>query len=79
MLSILQRWPFIIETLEELDPDSMSRGELENLIFAYARTDAFGRARETLGLHCALYNDNGARMLRQQLTIQFPGLRGADS
>ena len=79
MLSILKRWPVIIETLQELDPDAVSRGELENLIFAYARTDVFGRARETLDLHCGRYNDNGARMLRQQLTAQFPGLGGADS
>ena len=79
MLSILESWPVIIETLQELDPDSVSRGELENLIFAYARTAAFGRAKETLDFHCARYNDNGARMLRQQLTVRFPGLRGVDS
>ncbi len=79
MLSVLERWPVIIDTLQELDLDAMSRGELENLIFAYARTDEFGRARDALALHCGRYNDNGARMLRQQLTAQFTGLGGADS
>ncbi len=79
VLSILQRWSVIIDTLEELDPDSVSRSELENLIFAYAKTDAFGLAKSTLDLYRDRYNDNGARMLRQQLTVQFAGLRGADS
>lgn len=79
LLSVLGRWAGIVETLEELDFGVLSRGELENLIFAYAKTYEFGQAREALVLHCGRYNDNGARMLRQQLTAQFPGLGGADS
>ena len=78
MLSMLERWSVIIDTLQELDPNAMSRGELENLIFAYAKTDALGRAKETLALHRGQYDDNGARMLRQQLTVQFPSLSGVD-
>lgn len=78
-LSILQRWPVIIDTLKDVDPDSMSRSEMENLVFAYAKTDACGRAKSTLDLYCNRYNDNGARMLRQHLTVQFAGLRGANS
>ena len=79
LLSALGRWPAIIETLQELNLVTISRGELENLIFAYAKTHDFGQVREALALHCGRYHDNGARMLRQQLTAQFPGLDDTDS
>lgn len=74
-LSALQRWPQVIETLQGVERDRLSRGELEDLLFAYVRADEAALARETLRLHQSLYDDNGAEMFRQQLVTQHFGLR----
>ena len=74
-LSVLQNWSGIIEALREVEHDQMSRGELDSLILAYARTDDFGSARTTLQLHRGRYDDRSAQMYRQQLMAQFVGLR----
>ena len=75
VLAVLQNWTDIIEMLNDVEPDSMSRSELDELIFSYAKTDDFGSAEQTLQLHRSRYDDSSAQMFRKQLVAQFGGLR----
>ena len=75
VLAVLQNWTDIIEMLNDVEPDSMSRSELDELTFSYAKTDDFGSAEQTLQLHRSRYDDSSAQMFRKQLVAQFGGLR----
>lgn len=69
-LASAKRWPDIFETLRYIERAQLSRRELEHGIFACAKTGLSDRANEMMRHHRATYDDNGARVFRQEMSRQ---------
>ena len=74
-LSVLQDWSGIIDVLNDIEHERMSRSELDNLIFGYANTRDFGSAAAALRSHRYRYDEPSAQIFRQTLLVQFLELR----
>lgn len=74
------RWKDVIDTLIPLQSQSLSRKELEDLIYALAKTDSWGDAVKLLQRHAERYDDRAATLFRAALGPgdQEVPLRGSD-
>ena len=77
-LSDSRDWSTIVDTLKGIEDDELARGELEDLIFAYAKMHDLEPAAASLRAHGRRYNDRGGKLFRRQLSLQFAGLPDVD-
>lgn len=71
-LAKAEKWPEIVQLLERLDHSELSRRELENSIFACAKSDLFERATEIMRQHKNKYGDNAGKLFRREIGRQYP-------
>ena len=74
-LAALHDWSTIVSSLQNIDHDLLSRGELESLISAHASGNDLASAQLAFQSHTAKYNDSAGLMYRTQIERQFPALR----
>ena len=74
-LSVLQNWTAIIDILQHIELDQLSRDEYENLMVAHANSNDIESAKTVLRLYRSRYDEPSAQMFQEQLTAKFVELR----
>jgi hypothetical protein len=71
-LAKAEKWSEIVQLLEKLDSNELSRSELQNSALACSKVGTFERAKEILTSHKTKYADNAGKLFRREICQRYP-------